>query len=902
MYSMIRTTSYEPDPQYPWTEKYDVITFAERWRAELKTLLALGRKKRESSQVLPITRLNSLLTAAAPGVMALGRGVAADSDAPWIYAREPVPESVIAPLFNTWVMGLLPGDDLSAEQEEKLADVLDVINAHPPQWRATRIDLTSGARSDGGTAAPDRRLYGLLSERIAARLAARPLRIAGTDLTFRVVSRRDGTELVSWPPRRYASGSRTWYYSARVGITVQTVPFAERFRVHVSIGIRRWITQTPVPLHPTRGVTVLFDVPTPWADSDTPRSRLVANTMGYSPRLGRITWRRHSLVELLPELDIVRTYPKPDNLITGPEEWINGIGDIAAGVIHSTTTGKHGVGAGFMPAERALLNDWVEAGMSPFFRRVPDLTRAVRLPRPALLPEIPARDQEKAVVAKRAHVTARRRALAKVLDSQPLRVDILWHNPETRDQLFEDLRAALGVLTMTREGPGRSQVWEIGSLRVEVRVHEFGPLTAALEIARRKDVSRPASLAVATRVRMTAVSDFLGPRPPGRALAFVEIAGEGRFENSDTDPKFALRLGCAHAGRLSQFIVAPEDSEGSLAHRSSSAVLDGLRHLGAITVPDHRLGNGVPEDLQYIALWVVRRNSAGPTRRAARRLVAVRVRPGDATHPISCWNDELSAWVPYAQHLLDSACHVELADREPETLTMGTAADRLPADDRHRADVERRIRSLLFTIRDTPTLLIANSGNLRDSWQALRNGELRKDMIRFGTGPEQRLASYGTDLRFVLVRDANSRDEVPQWYAPSEDSSAPGFSQGLWSPPDADADHRVFASTAGMSKSGSGLTRGLMKLVPDANWPTAPSKTAWNPRYLELTVLGCLSAQTLTAVGAENHVPDKPATWAALTHQLRFPNDYEQLTRPLPMHLAKLIEEYVLPLEAYEAD
>ncbi|AQA14847.1 pPIWI_RE module domain-containing protein [Streptomyces malaysiensis] len=902
MYPVIRTTSYEPDPETPWTEQYDVITFAERWRTELTELLNLGSKRRASSQGLPITRLNSLLTAAAPGVIALGRGAAADSDAPWIYAREKVPERVIAPLFNTWVMGLLPGEDLSAEQEDKLAGVLDVINAHPPQWRVERVDLTAGERPDGGTVEPDRRLYGLLPERIAARLAARPLRISGTSLTFRVVSRRDGTEMVSWPPRRYATGNRTWYYSARVGITVQTVPFTERFRVHVSTSIRRWITHTPVPLHPTRGATVLFDVPTPWADADTSRSRLVANTMGYSPRLGRTAWRRHSLVELLPELDIVRSYPKPDNLITGPEEWINGIGDIAAGVIHSTSTGKHGVGAGLMPAERALLNDWVEAGMRPFFRRVPDLTRATRLPRPALLPALPARDQEKAAVARREHVAARRTALAKVLDSQPLRIDILWHNPETRDQLLEDLRTELGVPAVPGDGLVRAQLWEIGPLRIDVRLHEFGPLTAALEVERKKDVPRPESLATATQLRMAAVSDFLGPRPPGRALALVEIAGEGRFEDSDTDPKFALRLGCAQAGRLSQFIVAPEDSEGSLPHRSNSAVLDGLRHLGAITFPDHRLSDDVPDDLQYVALWVVRRNAAGPTRRAARRLVAVRLRPRDAVHPITCWNDERRTWVPYAQHLLDSAFHVELAGTDAEVPIDDATANRVPGNDRQRAEVERRIRALLFTIRDTPTLLIANSGNMRDSWYALRNGGLRKDMIRFGTGPEQRLATYGTGLRFVLVRDANSRDEVPQWYAPSEGDSTPGLSQGLWAPPDADADHRVFVSTAGMSKSGSGLTRGLMKLVPDADWPTAPSKTAWNPRYLELTVLGCLSTRTLAAVGAKEHVPDRPVTWAALTHQLRFPNGYEQLTRPLPMHLAKLVEEYVLPLEPHEAD
>jgi len=43
---------------------------------------------------------------------------------------------------------------------------------------------------------------------------------------------------------------------------------------------------------------------------------------------------------------------------------------------------------------------------------------------------------------------------------------------------------------------------------------------------------------------------------------------------------------------------------------------------------------------------------------------------------------------------------------------------------------------------------------------------------------------------------------------------------------------------------------------------------------------------------------DEPWAWAALGHKLRFaaPHHDEAITLALPLHLAKLMEEYVLPL------
>lgn len=76
-----------------------------------------------------------------------------------------------------------------------------------------------------------------------------------------------------------------------------------------------------------------------------------------------------------------------------------------------------------------------------------------------------------------------------------------------------------------------------------------------------------------------------------------------------------------------------------------------------------------------------------------------------------------------------------------------------------------------------------------------------------------------------------------------------------------------------------------MKLVPTAQGRTAPGKTAWNPGQLESTVLGCLPEKVLTDTGRGGGLPDRPAEWVTLTHQLRYHDDYPPLARPLPLHM-----------------
>jgi hypothetical protein len=259
------------------------------------------------------------------------------------------------------------------------------------------------------------------------------------------------------------------------------------------------------------------------------------------------------------------------------------------------------------------------------------------------------------------------------------------------------------------------------------------------------------------------------------------------------------------------------------------------------------------------------------------------------------WDDVNKEWIPYSRLLISLGRDVELDADLPEQVSRNSRYTLTPGEQRE--DIERRVRSILYQSRDRATLLLVNAGNMRDSWRWLGNGSLVKDMLGFAGEPTQRLAAYGSDLRVMVLRDRNSREEVPHWYAQGGDNNVAGLTLGLWAPMDADADNRVFASTADMPRNSPKLPRDLLKLGPHPDWRHAPTKTAWNPQYLELVVLGCLSAEALANADRADVPPDRPASWAALTHQLRFLDDYNPLARPLPLHLAMLAEEYVLPIE-----
>jgi hypothetical protein len=334
----------------------------------------------------------------------------------------------------------------------------------------------------------------------------------------------------------------------------------------------------------------------------------------------------------------------------------------------------------------------------------------------------------------------------------------------------------------------------------------------------------------------------------------------------------------------------------NVAHRVESAWLDGMRQLGVRVLPEHSLGTGLPDGLRYAALWVVKRRHDGPTRLPMLTPVAVLVTPipGAAGYAkVEGWNEDTTTWVPYPRYLLDLARRAVVADafsaQDGELPTSLTYTDRRKKMDEHRQLTQSFVQKLMFDLFDAPTALIAHAQNTRQYWPWLQDGKLVPDLVQTGSAPPSGLQH---NLRLIRVRGGAGR-ETPQWWGDSAPKIPKGLPAGLWVPSGAEPGSRVFYSTtekASQFKASAvcadrlaprRLTQGRNKgeLVVDVKTP------AWNPALVEITVAGCQPG-------------DNPEAFALAIHQLRQAPDYlDALSLPLPLHLAELVQEYVLPTE-----
>jgi hypothetical protein len=146
----------------------------------------------------------------------------------------------------------------------------------------------------------------------------------------------------------------------------------------------------------------------------------------------------------------------------------------------------------------------------------------------------------------------------------------------------------------------------------------------------------------------------------------VELNGKEVYTNRlrTADPKFAIRLGCADADLVSQFIAMEEkkqkrgqtdrsqslgdeqdfaqqdapaepevtEKKASLEHRARAAWADLLRQVGMNFIPQHSLGSeAIPEGLSQVAFWIIRRNADGLLKKPQFTPIAILAAPGQPT-------------------------------------------------------------------------------------------------------------------------------------------------------------------------------------------------------------------------------------------------------------------------------
>jgi hypothetical protein len=895
-------------------------------------LYRLGLKRPGDCQGVPVGRLNALLQAFAPEIVSVAKWLDVTRDEPWLYARAPVPADVFSALLYTWVRDLRP----EPQHRRAVRDAISELRLGELCWERREVPMLSCTLTPGGTAEPDDRLYQLLPDALAdLALRLKPFSYPGGALKFRGVARRPsdrGAELLSWPPDDYTDrDGRTWWFSALLTVTLQTIPFSPKFRIHLRSGVRRWATRTGTHglfLPPRRAASVYLLADAPWIDvrqESRASGRFSVGRLSYDRELRGLRWEAGGPDGMLSRLSLRRPFPEPGALVQRPVDWLTSKDSVTAAVVHSTMMGAHGVKAGLMPGDRVPLTEWFEQAVPEGLERVPDQVR-VRYPsKPRRYAKDPDRkDADPDTLEAR----ARRRQLAELTAGGALRLEFLWLTDTVRDAGVQALERLLGltdkpVREPVPEAGGHEEMlfWRTPELTVALRMAPVGLLADNLAIPS-DDQWRTSALHAAIKERREQVVRLLPevPGPAGASLAILEIHRKRAYTPPSADPKFALRLGFRDAGRVTQFVNPRKPGVDTAKERKAraktleAAWTDGFRQLGHREVPDHGLG-GLPERLQYAALWLVKRRRDSPTRQADLVPIAVRIRPDEpAPERITGWDHRTGAWVPYPELLLRLAESAELpmAIEVQEAEGVFAEAD-LDAPDEEEDDYEelddwdnrternRRVvadavQEVLFNLRDRPTLLLAHAQNARQMWPWLQNARIEPDAIQVHGGPVQRLAVQGPDLRLVRVRDG--AHETSQWWGYSEEEETRdgeggerfGIATGLWKDPGAAPGNRVFGSTG--DKTGPGMNLSVMasrwslrRYVRDGTEGTTidTGRLAWNPALLEITVVGCRS-------------DDDPELWATLTHRLRRSSGRApMLALPLPLHLARKAAEYVLP-------
>lgn len=965
----------------PLTADYRALAFPEHWHHSVLALCNRGRPpEAEPYRTVPTYRMDGVLQSLAPDLIVRARPREAQQQPGdfWLYvpasAPSPLPGDTFDRLVGAWLRDLRPDPD---DYQNILATLSD-LRAAPPRWEDITLDLLTCPNTDGGTAAPLGYQYQLAPDAMARKiLTLDPYDTGAGTLRFRASPRgprQQGAELISQPLQHVIKG-QAWWFSILINISLHTVPFDPRPRLHLHTGVRRWATRTDpktgqLRLPYTRDTSVYLSPTVPWLPGAPTSDRYAVARLTRDWRTQSYGWKYNGPAQILGNLALSQPFPHPGELLTAPQDWIGDGPGVRAAVVYSTHLGSHGIGPGLMSHQRSQITAWAEQALPAGMRRVPSLTRTTAgsstpaNPRPAPQGKAAkeaentraARDRRIALaVAARFNAGEQPATIAATLNgagTQPsemmVTARLLWQTPSLRDAAISALTETLGLEgdggaparalaeeTYDSARPGNPVIlqWATPELSIQLRcMRATGGLADTLGV---NPKARPKgkALEAAIRTRRSVTAQFLaadGADPERPELALIEIDRRRDFAHPLDDPKFAIRLGCADTGVLTQFVLVPKkakryNSEKNLDHRVRSGWQDGLRQLGVRVLPEHTLATGIPEGLHYAALWMVKRRKDGPTRLPRHTPVAVMVTPlarGTGIAAVTGWDPKTAQWIPYPRFLLTLVKIAEIPDVDDdlETEIPGyEAAPTAPQDgqngeapagsrrpvtyrvwkqnmDEQRRETERYLQKMLRSLRGHPTALLAHSQNSRMHWPWLQDGRTEQDLIKTGHAPPSHL---DPDLRLIRVRSTTGR-ETPRWWGNAAPGGKNGLPPGMWTETE-DAEFtsgRIFYSTT--AKAGTfrdsaveadKLAPRPLRQGPNKGEPTIDTHIpAWNPGLVEIAVLGC-----------HPESGDEPEALALAVHQLRQAPDYlDALSMPLPMHLASLAQAYVLPTRAEE--
>ncbi len=883
-----------------------VLGLPEDLKKPLRQAIAKASNRPENKVYLPVQSLNKAARMLIPDLLSIVRDAGKANVQPWLYghccdgeAGEPASPDAMKLIVRAWIRTSLP-KDVSQQARNALAQE---VAAEALKWRRETIDLVRWGLADNQTARPyiEKTVYNsfvLLPDVIAARLSKAEFVWGHYRLRFRrapLSPGQSGVELISWPPLEYPEGKYVWPYSVVLTLTLQTTPFQPFPALHCEVGIRRWAgPEVYLPGGMETSVYLLDRVP--WIDDGHySRSFQVAPvTWEYVPaeerKQGeapyRLSWDG-ALIQLLQDLHPKDVFPDPQRLKENPSAFLPGLEDgqslakpSAALVFRNGIKPAHGVGPGLMPRDRYIFAEQIAALLQPDFVFIPPFQRKVY--RTSVhIPSNPFFEKEKAKTREREEeqlagsVVDRCRAIARA--AKRLTIEI-WYQSE---EIHQAIRRALFDITGYPLAAGNGFTWSEQDIALTVYSRPLGAWGGALSVKPGSRESLYDRLRESMNQRATAIAAELAP---ARELsgALVELDSEEMFDNND--PKPALRIGFGRRRYHTQFITPqPDDSHASekerehlqkqLAQRARSAVRDLLRQFGVIGLPPriaikraskkNKVPFALPEPLHYLGYWLIKRNAKSSSTHIAQTL-PVLIHMASNTTGIQVMAAGFKNWLSYSDALL-----ALIEQQDPRVFS---------SNEIHQFFLET-LERCLPAFGDT--ILFCHAQNLRGTWRWLNNE-------RFTRALPRELAHHA---RLRIVRLRTGEHEIPEWYAQSE-KDLYGSSQGIFTI--GDSGH-IFASVQEKPPSAMNLSKELSKILPrtkaDKKTQTAkvyqprPDVAAWNAGIGEMTV-ACAD-------------PGEAFMCAVVANELRhhFASHFGSPTiLPLPLHLASLLQEYVLPL------
>ena len=560
------------------------LHFPEEWKRVLRDLQAEATGRDSNSVRLPMTTLNAALRALVPDLIY----IAYDADKkeqnplsprPWLYSETEIDPEALIIIIHSWIRIAFSKAPIESRQA-----ALARIRAKDLVWKKEPIDLAQWTARENGTAAPTRgEAFVLLPHLVAAQLSQPGVSLAygAEQLRFRrspLSSGKQGAELVSWPPIAYERAKKRWYYSIILTFTVQTVPFQPYPVIYCEIGVRRW-AGPPIKDLRRGNTSVCLLTSVPWIRglryspcfSVVPLETFFTvsqDTQQQKPYARNLQWG-NSLTELIHDIQLQAHIPEPEALIGNPEAFLNREGKqtvTAAVVYRYGMTPDHGAKPGLMPGDRRDLVEKIAQFVSPtlIFTDAPKKVQYVfkKIINPFFTKE--------AFAERRRHIA---QAIGDVLMLE------IWHQPDGIEYIL--VRTICDELGLTPpDNDANAHTWATKELTVTIQKHSLGALGEPLTIENTKGRRRERLHAAITQ-RVRDIEKQLAIVPSlGAHAAFIELADAQGFKG-DTDPKYALRLGFASCGRVTQFITPPGDERDDVENRARQAFLDMLSRVSA---------------------------------------------------------------------------------------------------------------------------------------------------------------------------------------------------------------------------------------------------------------------------------------------------------------------------------